>query len=90
MCPEAVSEKQVSRWINRFSACIEIIFNPCAQTTFRVIVQHLKIVAGVLVVAQQVKDPMLSLSGLRIQCCHKLQHRLQMQLGSCVAMAVEL
>ena len=28
------------------------------------------------------------LSGLRIWCCHKLQRRLQKQLGSCVAAAV--
>ena len=29
-----------------------------------------------------------SISGLRIQCCHKLWHRLQMQLGSGIAVAV--
>ena len=28
------------------------------------------------------------LSGLRIQCCHKLQPRLQTWLGSCIAVAV--
>ena len=55
---------------------------------------------GVPIVAQQVKDPPLSLrmqvqslasfSGLRNQCCHKLQCRcrFQMWLGSGVAVAV--
>ena len=31
---------------------------------------------------------MAFLGGLRIQCCHKLRHRTQMQLGSGVAVAV--
>ena len=49
--------------------------------------------------AQQVKDPsvvsvrmwiqsLASFSGLRILHCYRLQHRSQMQFGSCVAMAV--
>ena len=29
------------------------------------------------------------LSGLRIQCCHELWYRLQMRLGSCIAVAME-
>ena len=47
------------------------------------------------VTVQWVKDPMLSLwgslasiRGLRIWCCHKLQCRSQMHLGSGVAEAV--
>ena len=54
---------------------------------------------GVPIVAQQVKEPsvisvrmqvqsLASLSGLGIQCCHKLWHRLQMWLGSSVVMVV--
>ena len=49
--------------------------------------------------AQWVKNPvgihedasliLASFCGLRIQCCCKLLHRLQMQLGSAVVAAVE-
>ena len=53
---------------------------------------------GFTIVAQCIKDPtiihedidsILGLSGLRIQCCHKLQRRSQMWLGSGVAVAME-
>ena len=50
---------------------------------------------GFPTVAQRVKNPasiwirsVASLSGLRIQHCQELRHRSQMQLGSCVAVAV--
>ena len=40
-------------------------------------------------VSMRIRIPSLaSLRGLRIQCCHKLQHRLQMWLRSYVAVAV--
>ena len=40
------------------------------------------------IVSVRMRVPFLaSLSGLRIQYCYKLQHRLQMQLGSGIAVA---
>ena len=54
---------------------------------------------GIPIVAQWVKSPtsipeygvrfLVSLSGLRIQHCHKLQRRSQMRLGSGAATAVQ-
>ena len=53
--------------------------------------------SGIPVVAQWLTNPtrihedagsMASLSALRTQCCWELWCRLQMQLGSCVAVAV--
>ena len=52
---------------------------------------------GVPTIAQQVKDLTLSLRmqvqslalpGLKIQSCHKMQHKLQICLGSGVAVAL--
>ena len=63
------------------------------------LLQYLKINGGVPIMAQWLmtstsihEDSVRSLallSGLRITSCHKLQYRLQMQLGFIVAVAVE-
>ena len=58
----------------------------------------ISLLSGVPIVAQQVRtrcslcedkmvQSLVSLNGLRIQCCHKLQCRSQMQFGSGVAVA---
>ena len=57
-----------------------------------------ELVQGVPIVAQQIKNPTIShecagsIPGLtqwvKIWCCHKLQHRLPLQLGSGIAVAV--
>ena len=41
-----------------------------------------------LVFVRMLGQSLVSLSGLSIQCCHDLWRRSQMQIGSCVAVAV--
>ena len=82
--------------------CIFQIFLKCFigfmfiyKTNTNFVIDQGKIYLGVPFVAQQVKDPTLSLrlwvqplallSGLRIWCCYKLWHRSHMQLRSSVA-----
>ena len=60
-------------------------------------VEFKRLFTGVLIMAQQVMNltsihedsgSLASLRGLRISCDHELWCRLQMQLGSCVAVPV--